>query len=148
MKSFKRELLGKHGVTGWRVERWQRALERYEEHFEAIRSRLPVEVVQFHQLSYHDLVVHELEWVSPNQLRLRVGWFQVFFLGVRFSNIPADLAGAAWLYSEVHLASPIGFQLQVLLDRGQEMSVCADGLSVYDTLKRTWIIGKELECRV
>ena len=61
MKFFKRELLGKHGVTGWRVERWQRALKCYKEHFVAIRSRLPIEVVQFHELSLHDLV-----WMSLN----------------------------------------------------------------------------------
>ncbi len=95
MKFFKRELLGKHGVTGWRVERWHKALERYKEHFEAITSRLPVELVQFHQLSLHDLVVHEFEWVAPKRLRLRIGWFQVFFLDVRSSDLSADLVGAA-----------------------------------------------------
>ena len=136
------------GVTGWRVERWQRALERYNRHFDAIRSRLPIEVVQFHQLSLHDLVVDELEWVAPNRLRLKIGWYQVCFLDVRSSDLPDDLVGAAWLYSEVHLASPTGFELQVLIDGGQEMSVCAEGLSVYDTLKRTWIIGKELDYMV
>jgi hypothetical protein len=144
MKFFKRELLGKHGVTGWRVERWQRAMERYNEHFDAICSSLPIEVVQFHELSLHDLVVHELEWVAPKQLRLRIGWYQVFLIDVRSSNVPTYLAGAAWLCSEVHLARPRGFELQILLEGDQEMSVCAEGLCVYDTLKRTWIIGNEL----
>jgi hypothetical protein len=148
MKFFKRGLLGKHGVTGWRVDRWQKALERYNEHFEAIKSRLPIEVVQFHKLSLHDLVVHEVEWVAPKQLRLRIGWFQVFFLDVRSSDLSANLVGAAWLYSEVHLSSPRGFELEVLLDGDEQMHVCAEGLSVYDTLKRMWIIGRELEYRV
>jgi uncharacterized protein DUF4085 len=148
MKFFKRELIGKHGVTGWRVERWRKALERYKEHFEAIKSRLPVEVVQFHKLSLHDLMVHELEWAAPRQLRLRIGSLQVFFLEVRSSDLPADLVGAAWLYHEIHLARPRGFELQVLLDGDVEVSVCAEGLSVYDTLKRNWIIGKALEYRV
>jgi hypothetical protein len=56
--------------------------------------------------------------------------------------------GMAWLYSEVHLSSPRGFELEVLLDGDEEMRVCAEGLSVYDTLKRKWIIGKELEYRI
>ncbi len=148
MKFFKKELLGKHGVTGWRVERWNKAMERYKAHFEAIRSRLPVEVVQFHSLSLHDLVVEELEWVAPKQLRLRIGWFQVFFFDVRSDDLPSETVGAAWLYSEVHLSRPRGFELQVLLDGDVEVRVCAEGLSVYDTLKRQWIIGKELEYRV
>ena len=33
----------------------------------------------------------------------------------------------------------------MLLDGDREMRVCAEGLSAYDTLKRKWIIGKELE---
>jgi hypothetical protein len=148
MKFFKRELLGKHGVTGWRVDRWQSALDRYNKHFDAIRSRLPIEVVQFHELSLHDLVVDEIEWVAPEQLRLRIGSYQVVFIDVRSSNLPAGLVGTEWLYSEVHLARPRGFELHVLLDGDQEMSVCAEGLSVYDTLKRTWIIGKELDYTV
>lgn len=105
-------------------------------------------MVQFHELTLHDLVVHELEWVVPKQLRLRIGWYQVFFIDVRSTSLPTDLAGAAWLFSEIDLARPKGFELQVLLDGDQEMSVCAEGLSVYDTLKRTWIIGNELDCRV
>ena len=125
-----------------------KALERYEEHFEAIKSRLPLEVVQFHRLSLHDLVVEEIEWVAPKRLRLRIGWFQVFFLDVRSNDLSSDLVGAAWLYCEIHLARPRGFELQVLLDGDVEMRVCAEGLSVYDTLKREWIIGKELEYRV
>lgn len=141
-------MLGKHGVTGWRVERWNRALERSKAHFEAIRSRLPVEVVQFHELSLHDLVLHELEWVAPKQLRLRIGWLHVFFLDVRSSDLSPDWVGMAWLYSEAHLSSPRGFELEVLLDGDEEMLVCADGLSVFDTLKRKWIIGKELEYRI
>jgi hypothetical protein len=91
MKFFKRELIGKLGVTGWRVEWWNRAVERYEQHFEAITSRLPVEVVQFHQLSLHDLVVEEVEWVAPKQLRLRIGWLQVFFVDVRSSHLTRRL---------------------------------------------------------
>ena len=148
MKFFKKELLGKHGVTGWRVERWNKALERYKAHFEAIRSRLPVEVVQFHELSLHDLVLQELEWVAPKQLRLRIGWLQVFFLDVRSSELSADSVGMAWLYSEVHPARPRGFELEVLLDGDEEMRVCAERLSVYDTLKRKWAIGRELEYRI
>jgi hypothetical protein len=107
MKFFKRELIGKHGVTGWRVGRWHKAMERYNEHFEAIRSRLPVEVVQFHQLSLHDLVVKECERVAQRQLRLRIDWLQVFFLDVRSCELPADLVGAAWLYSEICLSNPV-----------------------------------------
>ena len=60
MKFFKSELLGKHGVTGWRVERWQRALEDYAEHFEAIKSRLPLEVVQFHASRFTTSLCNEL----------------------------------------------------------------------------------------
>jgi hypothetical protein len=126
------------------VERWQRALDSYNKHFDATRSRLPIEVVQFHELSLHDLVVDELEWVAPKQLSLRIGWYQVFLIDVRSSNLPADFVGAAWLYCELHLSQPRGFELQVLLDGDREMSVCAEGLSLYDTLKRTWIIGREL----
>jgi hypothetical protein len=147
LKFFKTELIGPHGVTGWRAERWNRALVRYKEHFETIRSRLPVEVVQFHRLSLHDLVLHETEWVDPKRLRLLVGWLQVFFLDVRSSDLPADSVRTAWLYSEVHLVRPRGFELQVLLDGDEEMRVCAEGISVYDTVDRKWIIGKELEHR-
>jgi hypothetical protein len=148
MRFFKNQLLGQHGVTGWRVERWDNALERYKKHFEAISSHLPVEIIQFHRLPLHDLVLHELEWVAPKQLRLRIGWFQVFFIDVRSSDVPVDLVNAAWLHCEVHLSSPKGFELQVLFDGGGELCVCALGLSVYDTFKRTWIIGKNLEYRV
>jgi hypothetical protein len=118
------------------------------EHFEAIKSRLPIELVQFHQLTLHDLVLHECEWIAPKRLRLRIGWFQVFFLDVRSRDLSAELVGAAWLHSEVHLSSPRGFELEVLIDGDEKVRVCAEGLSVYDTLKRKWIIGKELEYRV
>jgi hypothetical protein len=144
MKFFKRELLGKHGVTGWRAERWQQALDRYNAHFEVIRTRLPVEVVQFHELHLHDLVVQEFVRVAKKQMWLRVGFYQIFFLDVRSSNLPADLVGASWLYSEVHLSSPRAFELDVLLDCDEEMRVSAESLSVFDTIKRTWIIGKRL----
>jgi hypothetical protein len=64
------------------------------------------------------------------------------------ATLPADVVGSAWLYSEVHLSSPRGFELQVLLDGDQELHVCVERLSVYDTLKRTWIIGTESKYRI
>ena len=107
MKFFKRELLGKHGVTGWRVERWNRALERYEQHFEAITSRLPVEVVQFHQLSLHDRAVEEVEWIAPKQLRLRTGWLHVFFVDVRSSHLTRR---RGWFGMALQRGSPVKSQ--------------------------------------
>lgn len=114
------------------VNRWERDYERrmekldeeYQQHFESIKAKLPLNAVELVENGLHDAVVRSVERPSEDQLILTLdcsGGFHYFtdvrltFEGVTYSDVPADFNGAWWLYDEIYKTDH-GFELHTLFD--------------------------------
>ncbi|WP_434401615.1 DUF4085 domain-containing protein [Planococcus sp. 11815] len=114
------------------VNRWERDYERrmddlnerYQQHFESIKSELPPNAVEVVENGLHDAVVLSVERPAEDQLVLTLdcsGGFHYFtdvrftFEGVTYSNIPLNFEGAWWLYDEIYKTED-GFELHTLFD--------------------------------
>jgi hypothetical protein len=98
--------------------------EEYNSHYDAIKSKLPKNVVQLHENSLHHAKVISFEKPSNDIFDMILdckGGFHYFsnikltFTGVSELKMPKKFEGAWWLYDEVHLHDE-HFVLHVLFD--------------------------------
>ncbi|MTD31278.1 DUF4085 family protein [Planomicrobium sp. YIM 101495] len=105
-------------------ERMEELDQRYMQHFESIKGKLPPNAVELVENGLHDAVVRSVERPSEDRLVLTLdcsGGFSYFtdvrftFEGVTYSDIPTDFKGAWWLYDEIY-GTEDGFELHTLFD--------------------------------
>ncbi|MBS9803647.1 DUF4085 family protein [Bacillus cereus] len=108
--------------------------QSYIEHFNFIKEKFPLNVIQLHEFSLHDSRLNIVKKESEDTLSIVLdcsGTFsefdklQVTFTGVTKCSMPKNFEGACWLYHEIALTED-GFELSVLFDCPfREVTICA-----------------------
>jgi len=127
-------------------DEWEEAFKEYQMHLETIKGCLPEEVYQLHaKYNFHDAVILALRQENGGALYIDLdcdgcfshrGYCTLKFTGVQSLEIPENIIGGSWLYTEIHTSECGNFDFQALLYSNvglltlHELRIVADGVMV------------------
>lgn len=118
---------------------YERQLTKYNLYLESIARNLPQSVAAYSKLFFHDLIIYSVRYISPDNIVIEVGWYQIEFFNV---SKHMDLSGSvehAWLWHEIFRESN-GLWSSFTITDGEDFSICFRDVTVVDTLKKEVII--------
>lgn len=105
-------------------KRFENDLDTYNEHYQAIKDKLPNNVANLCDIGLHDSVVESFDISDDNTYSISLDCsngfseftnMKVTFIGVESIEIDNELKGATWISEEIYITDD-GFELNVLFD--------------------------------
>ena len=116
-------------------------MNAYSAEYKKIEQDLPENLTYLlKRYPFHDSVVQEVSRVSKDRLLIRLGDYDVTFLGLSASNCTKQLVGDVWLYKEVYKYGKDAFELLVLLE-DSEMRIVARDVCCFSRVTNEWLVG-------